>query len=152
MFHLFISVVLLLLVFKLASILKRIEELLEPAEKPATRFLFIVAGKEITNMFLKVTQKLPVSVKPVDAKGNPAKVDGAPQYALAGLEGEIEVAEDGLSAIFTPSGALGVGKIQVKADADLGEGVVEILGELEVEVIAGDAVSIAVTAGEAQDA
>ena len=38
-------------------------------------------------------------------------------------------------------------QVNVKADADLGEGVTEIIGTLDVEVQAGAAVSMTVNAG-----
>ena len=87
--------------------------------------------ERVTNMFLPVTKKLPLSLDILDAKGNPAKVDGAPAWALTDPTfGALEVAEDG----------------------DLGEGVKQILGELDVEVLGGEAVVVAIKAGEPVDA
>lgn len=100
-------------------------------------------------MFLKVSQQLPLAVAFADAKGNPAKVDGKPQWALTDESlAAIEVADDGMSAILKPIGAIGAFKVQVKADGDMGEGVKEIMGELEIELLAADAVSVVISAGE----
>ncbi len=136
------------------SSLKRIEQLLKPV--PAARVVFYttVNGQleKVTRMVLKVTQTLPLSVSIQDIKGNAAVVDGAPTWGLTDPAlGTVAAAADGLSATLTPAGGLGVCKVQVLADADLGEGVKQILGELDVEFIAGDAATIAIAAGAAVD-
>lgn len=101
-------------------------------------------------MFLKVSQVLPLAIAIQDKFGNVAKVDGAPAWELTDATlGTLEVAEGGLSAVLKPAGPVGICKVQVKADADLGEGVKELLGELEIEFLAGDAAAIAIAAGQA---
>ncbi len=103
-------------------------------------------------MFLKVNQKLPVSVAFKDKFGNSAKVDGLPVWVATVPElVTLEVAEDGMSAMILPVGPEGVLKIQVSADADLGEGVKSILGELELELLTGEAVAVELTAGAPVD-
>lgn len=105
--------------------------------------------RKVTSMFLAADKKLPLSLEIKDAAGNPAKVDGIPQFALSDESaGSLEVAADGMSALFTPSGKAVAFKIQAKADADLGEGVKEIVGELDVEVLSGEAVFVGIVAGE----
>lgn len=104
---------------------------------------------EISYMQLKVSNKLPLSIKLVDKFGNPAAVDGAPVWTLTNPAlGSLVVAEGGLSAEFIPAGAVGSLVVQVSADADLGEGVKTIFGELPVDLLAGDAVSVVIEAGE----
>lgn len=106
--------------------------------------------KKVENMFLKVTQKLPVSIKIADKFGNPAVVDGAPKWAVTDEAlASVEVAEDGMSAVVMPKGVIGACKVQVSADADLGEGVKAIIGELDVEFLAGEAAVVGIVAGEA---
>jgi len=106
-------------------------------------------NEEIKNMFLKVNQTLPLSISIKDKFGNDAKVDGAPSWALSDPSlGALTVAADGLSASLAPAGAVGAFKVQVSADADLGEGVKSILGELDVELLAGDAEVLSISAGE----
>lgn len=103
-------------------------------------------------MFLKVSQNLPLTIEVKDKFGNLAKVDGAPTWAVTDSTlATVEVAEDGMSAVLKPSGSVGTLKVQVSADADLGEGVKSILGELDVELLAGEAVSVSISAGEAVD-
>lgn len=134
--------------------LNKFEELTKPVEGSRISFYAFIDGqkRKVDNMFLKVTQAVPVSLSITDKKGNPAKVDGAPQWAVTAPElATLAVAEDGLSAVVTPVGPIGAFKVQVKADADLGEGVKEIMGELDVELTAGDAEVIALSAGAATD-
>ncbi len=103
-------------------------------------------------MFLKGNQALPLSIAIKDKFGNLAKVDGAPQWALTDAAlGTLAVADDGMGAVFTPTGVVGLLKVQVTADADLGEGVKSILGELDIEVLAGEAVAVEIAAGEPVD-
>lgn len=103
-------------------------------------------------MMLKASQKLPISVAFKDKFQNDAKVDGAPQWAVDnGALGSLEVAEDGLSAVFTPAGPLGDCQVQCSADADLGEGVKSIVGSLAISILPADASEVDLIPGEAQD-
>lgn len=99
-------------------------------------------------MKLKVTQSLPLSIKPVDAKGNAATVDGAPAWSVSDATlASINPADDGLSAVLVPLGPIGSFSVQVSADGDLGEGTKTIVGTLAVDLIGGDAVSVEIVAG-----
>lgn len=98
---------------------------------------------------LPVTHLLPASVQPVDAKGNPAAVDGVAVWETSEpILATLEVADDGLSAKIVPTGVLGHVQIRVRADARMGPDVREISGLLEIELVAAEAVSLNVTAGE----
>jgi hypothetical protein len=91
-------------------------------------------------MFAKVTQKVKISISIKDKFGNAAKVDGTPAWGLTDEAlGTLAVEADGMSALLEPKGVVGALKVQVSCDADLGEGVKPILGELDVELLAGDA-------------
>lgn len=130
--------------------LKRIESALKPPE--AARIEFYVEDGEqkrkVDHMNLKISQKLPLSIEIKDRFGNAAAVDGAPKWSVSAPElADLVVAEDGLSAELQPKGLVGSLVVQVHADADLGEGVKDILGELPVELLAGDASVIAIAAG-----
>lgn len=82
------------------------------------------------------------------AETPPAKVDGLPSWAVTDESlASLTVSEDGMSAMLLPLGPVGSFQVQVKADADLGEGVKEILGSLDVELAAGEAVSVEIAAG-----
>lgn len=134
----------------ISDTLERIEGLLSTDQASQIEFYSLLEGqkRKVNNMNLKVSQKLPLSIEIKDVKGNPAKVDGAPQWSLTSPDlGSLEVAADGMSAVLSPAGSIGSLVVQVNADADLGEGVKNILGELPVELLAGDAVSISISAG-----
>ena len=102
-------------------------------------------------MILKIDQKLPISVGFKDFKGNDAAVDGVPTWALTDDSlGSLEVAADGLSAVLHSKGVIGSGKVQCAADADLGQGVRTIIGELQIDFVAAEAETVQLTAGEPQ--
>ena len=99
---------------------------------------------------LKLTdeQKVALSIDPRTAAGNPASVDGVPVWTSSDPDiVALEVAEDGKSAVATAAGGLGAAQVSVVADADLGEGVRELTGVLDIEVLAAEAVELGITAG-----
>lgn len=78
----------------------------------------------------------------VDAKGNPAKVDGTPVWSSSDdTILTVTPSSDGLTAEVTPVGPLGTAQVKVEADADLGAGVVPLISLADVEVVAGQAVA-----------
>ncbi len=97
------------------------------------------------------TQQCQLSIAGVDKKGNPA-----------GLEGIIYSSSDPSVAAVTqdaadPSKALvvavaaGTAQINVRADADLGDGVTELTGVLDVTVVPGQAVSFVINTGTPEE-
>ena len=77
-----------------------------------------------------------------DAKGNPAKVDGDVAWASSDETiARITVGEDTMTCMVYPVDQLGTAQISATADADLGEGVTEIITTGNIEVVAGQAVS-----------
>ena len=138
---------------KFSVLEKRIKVLETRIGGVAEKVVFFVTidgqKRKVDQMFLKVTQMLPISVAFTDAAGNAAIVDGVPQWAVTSPDlGDIKASEDGLSAVFVPKGPVGKCVVQVKADADLSGGVKELVGELTIELIGGDAVSAIITPGE----
>lgn len=84
----------------------------------------------------------------IDAKGKPAKVDGAPVWASDNeAVASVVAADDGMSAVIAPND-LGTAQISVTADADLGAGVTTLTGLGTVEVVAGTAVTASINFGE----
>lgn len=105
-------------------------------------------GEVKMSIVLKDTQRVSISVSPLDAKENPAKIDGAPSWTVVGPAiVTLAPSDDGLTCVATTTGALGTTQIAVSADADVGEGVQIISGLLDVEVVGGIAVNLSVTAG-----
>jgi hypothetical protein len=77
----------------------------------------------------------------LDARGNPANVDGVPVWATDHPEIlSVVPSVDGFSATIASVGPLGNAQVTCTADADLGEGVREVILMGDVEVIAGAAV------------
>jgi hypothetical protein len=140
---------------RILRIVRKIEGLIASIGVPTSvEFTIIHDGqsRKVTHMFLKITQKLPVSVAFKDSLGNAAQVDGKPAWAVDNAAlATVQVADDGLSAVVVPTGTVGSFKLQVSADADLGEGVKTILGELPIDLVSGEAVAVELTAGAPVD-
>lgn len=93
-------------------------------------------------------QQVDLAITAVDAKGNPAKLDGAPTW-LSSDESILTVqpSVDGMSAVVIAVGPIGTAQISVTADADLSPSVTQLLGILDVEVVASDAVNVTIVPG-----
>ena len=92
-------------------------------------------------MLITITneEKVQVTLAPTTAAGNPATLDGVPTWTVIEGDATLEVAVDGLSA-FLVSGAADVNsKIEVSADADLGEGVVTLTDVVDLAVVPASA-------------
>jgi hypothetical protein len=99
-------------------------------------------------LILTDEQKVALSIQPVTAAGNPAKVDGVPTWSVSDPSIlALIVADDGLSAEAVTAGPLGPCQVSVSCDADLGAGVRTISGTLDVTVQAAEAVSVGIAAG-----
>jgi hypothetical protein len=99
---------------------------------------------------IKSGMKKLLKVKYKDAAGRDAVVDGAPKWQ-ANVEGAVSLAPaaDGLSCemVVLDAAPLGVFKVQVVADADMTpDGVEELIGEIEFQVVSGKAVIVELTA------
>lgn len=93
-------------------------------------------------------QQVPLSVAFLDKHGHPATVDGAPEWFVDNSEVlALEPAADGMSCLIKAVGPIGTATVSMKADADLGDGVKELVGLFEVEVTAGQATTVVITPG-----
>ena len=91
-------------------------------------------------------------IQAVDAKGNTAPIDGVPTWVSSDATVlTVEPSTDGLSAVVKAVGPLGNAQVTVTADADLGTGVVNVVGLLDVTVVAGQAVSLTVPVGTPEE-
>jgi len=93
-------------------------------------------------------QKVNLTIAPVTAAGNPARIDGVPVWVTSD-EGvvSLEVSPDGFSAEAVTVGPVGQAQVSVTVDADLGTGVRTLTGILDIEVVAAEAASVGITAG-----
>lgn len=131
--------------------LTRIEAALTPPTAARIVFMEPVGGelKEITDMQMKVDETKKIVAKPVDKFGNEAEIEqGSASWALTDpAAGVLTPAADGKSADFVPAGKIGSPfSIQFSADADLGEGVKAIVGDLPVDLLPGEAVAVELSA------
>lgn len=81
----------------------------------------------------------------VNKKGNPAAIDGDPQVVSSNEEvaaGSITKNEDGSYKLTVKAGIPGTARVTITADADLGEGVQQIAGSEDFDVVAGSAISV----------
>lgn len=92
-------------------------------------------------------QEINVSLAPVTATGQPAPLDGAPTWEVITGESTIVVAPDGLSAALISADTPGDTQIVVKADADIGAGMVEISEAITLRVEGAKATSLGLTLG-----
>ncbi len=95
---------------------------------------------------LKATQNVELSVTITDKKGNPAGVENGVWETTD--EAVVTVDDNGgdsatVSAVGTP----GTATVTYTADGDLGEGVMEIVGTIDIEVVAGNAGVFNIVAG-----
>ena len=98
------------------------------------------------------TQKVTCTIQPLNSKGNPAPVDGVPQWASTNPSiATVTPAADGLSAEVVAVG-LGTTQINCVADADMDEGEVrELTAVLDVEIKASEAVTMGIAAGTPEE-
>jgi hypothetical protein len=130
----------------------KLEDILNSAKR-AVKMVFAAAlggnRMELSSMQMKISDKVTLSIRLTDKFGNPASVDGAPVWSLINSElGILNVSEDGFSAVFVPVGTTGSCTVQVSCDADLGEGVKTILGNLPIDLLPGEASIVVIEAGE----
>jgi len=94
------------------------------------------------------SQDCPLTVVIKDKKGNPAQVQ-SPTWASSDTAVATVTPDtaDPLKAVVSAVGPTGTAEISFDADADLGAGVLPIIGTLSVVVLAGPATVVEITAG-----
>jgi hypothetical protein len=119
---------------------------------PAIGFQFLTIWFENFKVITKgnhVMYTLPVDhlvnmqVSYVDAKGNKATVDGDVSWESSDESIIMVAADSGDSTICraTPVGSIGQAQITATCDADLGDGVRELINTADISVVAGEAVA-----------
>lgn len=101
---------------------------------------------------MNTIQQCVLTIKPVDAKGHPAPVDGIPVWLSDNTDVlSLTPADDGLTCVAAAVGIPGTAKVQVSCDADLGAGVTLLVGTLDVSVTAAPATTIVIDPGPPTD-
>ncbi len=93
-------------------------------------------------------QQVNVTLHPVTAAGRPAEVDGAPTWEVVSGNSTVTPAGDGLSADLVSSNDPGDTDFIVHADADLGEGVIDISDIIRLHVAHANAANLGLVAGD----
>jgi hypothetical protein len=106
---------------------------------------FSVTAKCEDNMAytLPNDHKVQVKISYLDAKGNPAAVDGPVVWSSSNeqvLTVAVDLADSTLATVL-PANLLSQAQVVATADADVGEGVKQIITTMDVTVVAGMAVS-----------
>lgn len=105
-------------------------------------------GRKVMALTMTDSQQCTLTVAFLDKKGNPAPTDGPPEWLVDNPNVlTLTPAPDGLSCLVVAVGPLGSAVVSVKADADLGSGVVEIVGTLDVTITGGTATTVTITPG-----
>ncbi|MEH2565328.1 hypothetical protein [Bradyrhizobium sp. AZCC 2289] len=92
---------------------------------------------------LPVDHTVLMQVSYVDAKGNPATIDGEVSWESSDASIIAVSVDAGDSSICraTPVGSVGQAQVTAKCDADLGDGVRELVTLCDIEVVGGEAVA-----------
>lgn len=99
-------------------------------------------------MKISVLSQVDASIAYVDARGNPAVVDGVPAWATDRPDlVALAPSADGMFCSLVPL-AVGSAQVTVTADADLGEGVRELVTLGTLEIIPAEAVAGVISFGE----
>lgn len=109
-----------------------------------------IITKNVSMLILPNDHKCVATIQPVDAKGNPAQIDGLPAWsssspAIAAVNALSADGTGTFSAEIIPGDQLGTCQINVSADADIGSGITNISGVLDVQVAGGQAVGFTIT-------
>jgi hypothetical protein len=123
--------------------------LVEPEARAGAIITISYDGLTLTAWGDGMAYKLPndmqvnVKVSYVDAKGNPAMVDGDVEWdsSDATIVAVHVNPDDSQNAAVVPTGKTGQVQVTATADADLGSGVRELVTIMDVEVLAGEAVA-----------
>ena len=111
----------------------------------------IVEGILPMAITITASQFFTAAVSAVDARGNPATLDGPPTWTVSDPALLALTVETDGSARVAAVGPTGNAQLTVTADADLGEGVRALSGLLDVTVAPGEAVALTITPSVPQE-
>lgn len=130
-----------------------VKELISPV-KPTPQYKKWPALFREISMGFRLTDSQRVTLTPrfADKHGHPAEVDGIPEWFTDNSDVvALQPAADGKSCVVSALGALGSATITMKADARLGEGVVDLFGTLVIDVTGGEATQVTLEAGTPEE-
>lgn len=94
----------------------------------------------MANDFVTAGRAKRARLRIVDKHQNPARLDGVPVWESSNPDIlTVTPDDDGMSCLIKSVGGMGTAQITVRADADLGEGVTELMGAVALDVMAGQA-------------
>ena len=98
------------------------------------------------------SQQFSVEIQPVDKFGNPGTLASVPVWAASDPTILTVVpAADGMSAVVSAAGKLGVAQVKVTGEGDPTPGVNTITGTVDVQVVGGKAVTFQFKTGTATE-
>jgi len=122
-----------------------------PAATPQYRRWPFIQGERYVAMQLSATQQVRVSAQFLDKHGNPAQVESCNWLTDNSDVLALTPSGDGLSCLVAARGPMGAARLTLSGDADMGEGVIPIIGTLDFEVTAGQASQVALEAGTPEE-
>ena len=97
---------------------------------------------------LTIDEQVAITLSVTDRAGNPAAFDAPPVWAASSAALTLEAAADGMSATAVSGDVVeDAVMVTVRGDADLGDGVREIIGTLQINVSSGEAQFVELEAG-----
>jgi hypothetical protein len=112
----------------------------------------IFSGGVQMELVITDSQEFRLEIQPVDRAGNPGTLAGEPVWSVSDPTILTMVpADDGMSAVVSATGKLGVAQVSVTADGDPTPGVNTVTGTVDVQVVGGKAVAFHFTAGAATE-
>lgn len=102
-------------------------------------------------IILTTDQKVTITLNPKTPGGHPATLDGTPSWSASDANViAVQPSEDGKSCSVLATGT-GLATMGASADADLGEGVDTITGEIEFEVVPAEASDLGFEVGQPEN-
>ena len=99
-------------------------------------------------IILTTDQKVTIALNPKTPGGHPATLDGTPSWSTSdGAVIAVQPAEDGESCVVLANGE-GLATMGASADADLGDGIRTVTGQIEFEVVPAEASDLGFEAGQ----
>jgi hypothetical protein len=105
-------------------------------------------GEIMAGVKMSDSQQCNVTVTFADRRGNPASVDGVPEWSTDNTDVlALEPSGDGKSCLVKAVGPLGTATVTMKADADMGQGSTPVIGTLDFEITGGAATVVKLEPG-----